>query len=295
MKKVDVVRDDKVHRSGMLAEADMKTYFSTENFEFEYKDNPKGGTMPCMHIHNLYEIYYLHEGIRSYIINNRVYEMTAGCIALIPPGVFHKTSGESFKRTLISFSPVFFDKVFKDKVIKKYLACFSEPVMSLTEDEKRIFCFYSEKLSEAMEKENVAEQSVYLMNILMLLNDHAPENHKGFIDKSNLLLNRILDYIAKNYKTIQSLDEIADRFFITKHHLCRKFKNATGMSVFEYINSLKVHQACQGLLKSNDSILEICMECGFNSQAYFSRIFRAYTGLTPNQYRKRGSELAWVI
>lgn len=264
----------------------MKTYFSIKNFEFEYNENTKGGTMPYMHIHNMYEIYYLNEGTRCYIINNKVYELSAGCVALIPPGVVHKTFGGSFKRTLISFSATFLDKIFKENIIRKSLACFSEPVISLNEQEKKEFCFFSEKISQTANGGDATQQAVFAMNILTLFNNHNPTKHREFIDNSNLLLNRILEYISENYKTIENLDEIADKFFITKHHLCRKFKSSTGLSVFEYINTLKIHQACLLLLQTDLSILEICLECGFNSQGYFSRIFKAYTGMTPNRYRK---------
>jgi AraC-like DNA-binding protein len=49
---------------------------------------------------------------------------------------------------------------------------------------------------------------------------------------------------------------------------------------------LKIEKAKELLAKTNLSILDITVECGFNSQSYFSTVFSGFEGMTPNQYRK---------
>ena len=100
-------------------------------------------------------------------------------------------------------------------------------------------------------------------------------------------MQKILDYINENYVKIVNLDEISEKFYITKSHLCRIFKKTAGLSVIKYINGLKIQKACYLLDKTELSITEIAFECGYNSTMYFCRIFKQLTGFSPLKYRNR--------
>ena len=69
--------------------------------------------------------------------------------------------------------------------------------------------------------------------------------------------------------------------------MCRMFRRELGVSVVDYVNSVKLRHACDQLANTSMSIVDIAVECGFNSSQYFSRIFKTFSGCTPQQYRKR--------
>lgn len=264
----------------------MNPYTTTESFGIMYAENYAGGSMPCLHTHNTYEIYYLHEGKRNYIINNKVYELNKDCFALIPPNVFHKTMGDKYKRTLIFFSYAFLENFFKEKAIKNMLSCFSSPIIRLPENERNYFADLCRRMTEYSSDCGYDERPLLVADILTLLNKYKQNKEYEPADASSRLLSEILDYIGQNFKSIENLDDIAQKFFITKFHLCRIFKENTGMSVFQYINTLKIQMACTMLTNPGFSMTDISSECGFNSQMYFCEIFHRQLGMTPSQYRK---------
>lgn len=264
-------------------------YVTTDKFDISYSENNAVSSMPSLHVHNAYEIYYLHDGVRTYIIDNKVYEVKKGNVALIRPNVFHKTRGDRYMRILINFSHAFLREFFTESAINQMLACFSQPVIVLTDEEQKEVSNLCERMGRAFKPGQFDERPLLLANLLTLLTKACVESvHDSEpLDTSNQLLSEILDYIGNNYKNIESLSEISGKFFITKFHLCRIFKDATSMSVFRYINTLKVQQACTMLSETNRSVTDISAECGFNSQVYFCKIFGEYMGMTPSAYRKK--------
>jgi len=254
--------------------------------DFEILEDVTIGSMPFLHTHNTYEIYYLNEGKRTYIIDNKVYEVKAGDFALIPPNVFHKTTGDAYnKRTLICFSLDFLEKAFTSDTVNEMLSCFSTHIISLPDSEREGFLQLCRQIN-TQEKAFSFKGQLFLANVLSLLKKYATPEKTTPKNSANRLLSEILNYICENFQTIENLEEISDNFLITKFHLCRIFKENTGMSVFSYINTLKIQSACNLLLNTNKSITEISEECGFSSHIYFCKAFKKQHGITPTKYRK---------
>ena len=86
-----------------------------------------------------------------------------------------------------------------------------------------------------------------------------------------------------------SLQILAERVHLSPRYLSRLFKEETGVTVTSYIQRARVREAQNLLLLSDQSFLEISNFLHFVSQSYFIQIFRRYTGMTPQQYRKRGN------
>lgn len=83
-----------------------------------------------------------------------------------------------------------------------------------------------------------------------------------------------------------SLEELAQRFFMSRSYLTRSFRNVTGFSVVEYMTYIRIQKAQEFLKASDRSITEIADLCGFGNITYFEKVFKATTGQTPVQYRK---------
>lgn len=95
----------------------------------------------------------------------------------------------------------------------------------------------------------------------------------------------MVSYIGENYMQDLSIPELAKRFFISRSHLSRTFKKITGLTIIEYLNSVRINHA-KKLLRSTDlSVLQISAETGFNSVTHFERTFKKTTGCSPSQYR----------
>ena len=97
-----------------------------------------------------------------------------------------------------------------------------------------------------------------------------------------------IDYIEKNLDAEISAANIAKVAGISQWHFQRIFKALTNETLKTYIRSRRFANALEKLLLTNDRILEIALEAGFESQESFTRAFKQAFNMTPNQYRKSG-------
>ena len=70
-----------------------------------------------------------------------------------------------------------------------------------------------------------------------------------------------------------------------EQYFCRFFKKVIGSTPMAYVNEYRIKQACRLLEETDLSVMDICLECGFNNLGNFLREFRRRTGTTPLQYR----------
>lgn len=248
-----------------------------------------GREMNEFHYHHSYEIYILTKGKRTYLIDDNLYEISEGDVILIPPMMLHKTMGkEEYGRYLITFSENYLSKYFTDEAIEILLSCFSTRCVHLESNKLITFIHLIDKLMQSYEKKDYMS-FIYLSNIIAILKESMQSSSytHPLTSNTNKTILSIIEYIDANYKDIDSIEEIADKHFITKYHLCRLFKNATDISLIKYINTVKVHKACILLDRSDMNVTEIAFETGFNSSMYFCKTFKSLMGMTPSEYKKR--------
>ena len=94
------------------------------------------------------------------------------------------------------------------------------------------------------------------------------------------------EYIAKNYDTRITLEQLANLIDTDKYRLCHLFKKYTGGTVVEYINFVRLRRAEQLLADSDMNATEVASACGFASIQYFDKVFRKAVGCSPSVYRK---------
>jgi AraC-like DNA-binding protein len=99
-------------------------------------------------------------------------------------------------------------------------------------------------------------------------------------------INKVCLYIQNNFYTKISLKEVADLIFLTESNFCKFFKKATGKTYSDYLNELRINEACRLLVQTEKSINQISFECGFESLSYFNRVFLSKKEMTPSKYRK---------
>lgn len=96
---------------------------------------------------------------------------------------------------------------------------------------------------------------------------------------------QVMSIIADEGLTDIRLQEIADRLGVSEAHLSRQFKATYGTNFKDYLIKLKLKKAKELLLSTPLSLKEICGEIGYEDSKSFSRIFRKYVGITPQQFR----------
>jgi AraC-like DNA-binding protein len=99
-------------------------------------------------------------------------------------------------------------------------------------------------------------------------------------------LTRVSRFVAEQYARRIELREAATTAHLTEAAFCRYFKRMTRLTFTEFVNQYRVHQA-QRLLLMDHSVSEAAFACGFESVAYFNRVFRRVTGENPLAFKQR--------
>lgn len=99
------------------------------------------------------------------------------------------------------------------------------------------------------------------------------------------LIYKTMRYIRDNWQQSLSLEQIAGHVYLSKSYLSSLFRQKTGMRLTWYINKVRVEKSKELLAQSNISLAAVAHECCFQDQSYFTKVFRAHTGMSPKQFR----------
>lgn len=107
--------------------------------------------------------------------------------------------------------------------------------------------------------------------------------YEGGLPERQLL--QVLEYIDAHLEQDIKLVDLAQLLNMSQFHFSHMFKKAIGTSPYQYLIQQRVERAKQLLKQKERSIMEIALECGFNSHSHLSKQFRQVTGMTPKAYR----------
>jgi len=96
---------------------------------------------------------------------------------------------------------------------------------------------------------------------------------------------RVVEFVAVHFAASLSLDKLADSCAVSKYHLCRSFKDATGYTIGEYLARTRIREA-RRLLGAGSTVTEACYASGFRDLSHFIQTFRRMEGSTPKQWAK---------
>ena len=103
---------------------------------------------------------------------------------------------------------------------------------------------------------------------------------------SNELVCKILNYIDNNINKKITIEELSLRFYYNRYYIMKLFKKEIGISLFDYINNLRIYNSINSINNSNKLLIRIAIENGFYSLEYFSEIFKKIIGVSPSIYKK---------
>ena len=115
------------------------------------------------------------------------------------------------------------------------------------------------------------------------------ENRKSSLQENSIQdkMNLIRTYIETHATERISLDDLAERFFISKYHLSREYKRIHSVTIGHDLTARRISHAKSFLRFSTDSIEDIAIRCGFQDATYFIKVFKKLEGNTPLEYRKK--------
>jgi AraC-like DNA-binding protein len=94
-------------------------------------------------------------------------------------------------------------------------------------------------------------------------------------------------YLHQSYNHPISRQELAAAVGVSKDYLSHIFHQELGISPWEYLNRYRIKQAKALLLNSNESVMNIAAQVGFNDLSYFNRVFHKHVGCSPRTFREQ--------
>ncbi|WP_461205000.1 response regulator transcription factor [Clostridium sp. DL1XJH146] len=104
--------------------------------------------------------------------------------------------------------------------------------------------------------------------------------------QDNYIIKKVTQYIELNYQNQIKLTDLAELAHVNSSYLSRLIKKETGSTLTEIIAKIRIEKAKDLLSFSSMKTYEIAIKVGIEDPAYFSLVFKKYTGLSPSEFRK---------
>ena len=282
---------------------DTRQTMQSTSFEvFHYKDAYLKEV--ALHHHDFYEVYFFLSGNVQYNIESRSYLLTPGDVLLISPMELHQpmfgTEQREYERIVLWIDKQFLESI--DLAERSFTACFDtkDPNHSnLLRPEgvqRQFLTFLLEQLIQENSSKDPYQEICalsYLAQILVLLNRLALQQRKEEpVTAPDSTVYSVLGYINEHYSENLTLDDLANKFFISKYHLSREFQRLVGTSVHRYIVQKRLVMAKQ-MLSSGKPSSEVYQSCGFGDYSNFYRAFKTEYQISPKEYVLRLKESAY--
>lgn len=266
--------------------------------DFDIKRFKKSNIHDCKnyeaHVHPFHEIFYLSSGECTSFIDHNIYKFGKGDLVIVPSGCLHRTTYNGkgvHERIVISFRNEVTDWINNQIGPELLDNCMKPGVINIPDKRRDYVTSLLDKLmfeNDTPDSLSPAFIKVGLIELLLFIIrcKNYEENVIKEIDVDNKIIQEVATYIYEHFADNLSLENVADKFNLSRSYLSKKFKTATGFGFKEYIINVRIQNACRLLLESNKSITDIAFECGFNDSNYFGDAFRKAKGVSPHKYRK---------
>lgn len=113
----------------------------------------------------------------------------------------------------------------------------------------------------------------------------APRIEEREMPPSFGYIRKAMEYIKQNVGKKLTVDAIAASAGLSKYYFLRRFKEITGLTVVDYVNTLRCELAKDLLRSGQYSVKQVAVLCGFENFSYFTNVFKKYTGLLPSSLK----------
>ncbi|SEQ30686.1 helix-turn-helix domain-containing protein [Myroides profundi] len=255
----------------------------------------RNNVVSVAHQHSFYQILLIINGTGIHHIDNRIYSVTKGDIFFLAPGQVHRWDfNETTQGFIINFTADFFSSFLLNKDFIQLLPFFE---YNSEYTKLNIFKQYStivnifDKITFEFQIKETTDLNlirIYILELLLLIKKQVNEEYNFSytqLQPTNLI-KQFEHLVEKNFYELRFPKEYAKLLYVTPNYLnaiCQKIK---GQSAGEIIRSRILLESKRLLVNTNLSAGEIAYKLSFKDNSYFSRFFKKYVGVSPDEYRK---------
>ncbi len=272
------------------------------HFDYNIPYNTYPCTIPLdfesvpLHWHEDVEFIYIKKGTGIIVIDGSEHIVTAGDIALILPGRVHGIfQNQSYS---MEYENIIFDGKMFSSTTDDFYDTFLLPFFENSFDIPHIFeqgiTGYESIKKYLDSNDNISSHregawglaikgNMYLLlfNLVSLYEEKIDSSSKKKIDK----LKPVLKHVELHYGEPTTVEEMASLAGFSESHFMRFFKEAFGVSFVTYLNDYRLSMAARLLLSTEETVLNISQQVGFENLSHFNRQFKKKYNKTPREYR----------
>ena len=257
---------------------------------------------PNWHFHPHYQIFTVIEGSGTRFIGDNIQTFDRGDTVMIGPNLPHLWRSDKIyfdtdidqksHGIVVYFSESFLGNEFLEKSEM-------QNIKKLFEHSKKGMALHG-KMQEATvtSLRKMADQKGFdrILTLLALLhnlsngNDWEPICSSGYENSYKITeterMQKVHEFVLKNFKAEISLTEVADIVNMSTSAFCRYFKKRSNKTFLDFVNEIRIGNACKLLSEDQQTIAEVAYECGFNSISHFNSQFKKLVGYSPGKYIK---------
>ena len=265
----------------------MGVYIPYENRTADYyfrDDDGKKNVLQCPpHLHVHIEFFYLLEGRTRAVIDSEEYVAEAGDLLICFPNRVHRFDELERERYLLfiihpdllpELSHVLIKRTPTGALIKN-AASDPELLPLLRQLGTAIEC--KSPYRDTIVKGLLLAVFGHLLPRLDLAEPRGEDSHA---------IREIVNYCNENFQSDLSLETLEDALHLSRYYISHLFSHKLNIRFNDYVNSLRVSDACRLLRQTDLSITDICTRAGFNTLRTFNRSFMKQMGQSPSDYRR---------
>ena len=272
----------------MSEQYEKKGYLLEDFRVFHLKDAQ--GAMMDYHYHEFCKIMFLISGAGAYSIMGKRYALNSGDIVLIGNKCVHRPEFESgipYERVILYISPDFLEK--NSTLDGDLKECFNEEHGHVfrPDEETREELFGQLRLLEEVFANEQYGRTILINSILLRI---LVEIVRGFrygngkmtepLLPTSKRMREIVEYLEQHLTEEIHINDLAERFYLSRFHLMRCFKEEMGTTIHAYVSDRRLLLAREYILQGK-STTEACFASGYQSYASFARAYGKFFGETP--------------
>lgn len=249
------------------------------------------------HSHDCYEIILLADGATSYeFVEGRNVVLSGGSFLVTPPQLEHRGTNDvrSPSRLLgIMFDPEVAPESHSALFSSEEFLAISNAIQAGTIQTGRMGAALRNMVRDIPSDMEQVKNGAFLAEatlrgrLCQLFVEIAKQLKTNCPSEPRFLVDAAVLYMKAKLFEEATIDEVADHVHCCRAKLFEVFKEFVGMSPNDYWQRIRVEAARDMLRKTDLSVTEIAIRCGYSTSQYFSTVFRKYTGTTPTQFRRR--------
>ena len=254
----------------------LKEGYLKENYRFFHLKDTAGQERD-FHFHDFDKIVILLSGNVQYALENEVYDLNPYDVLLVKHHTIHKAiidKSVPYERIIIYLTEQRYSSVLPEAGLT---ACFDR--ILFTPDKNQL-----ETLLKSMEScENSVLRETYLIQLLAILN--GLEGSMPSKEKHDRKIEPVLTYINEHLTDPLSVDDLAEKAFLSRYHFMRVFKASTGETVHSYVRQRRLLNASR-LIREGVSVQQAARQSGFEDYSVFYKAFISNFGVKPGEFKK---------